>query len=427
MISKGKKIAASILSLSLICSVASGYASFATEAQTVQSDSGQAASDTQYIAPMPVTAFVFLDAPYKNLESVIGEGQKSYTKSNTGEKLSSIDYSQNWFGIEKKLNTSYIVEGENVSGIKVDMPLELTNEDILSSITKELGAPLQSNVSDYKASEIKASWLKYGVLYSLDAYSDSKTLSISLAKVENPSKYGLSQNSTVMSKKTADVTGDGKADTVTLMGQNFQDDFGKSIFMEHVVAVVEDSSTGKEIIVKPSESSDGGYQPDMELLDFDGDNTSDIFISAATGGSGGYTNYNLVTIKDSKPIILVSYDIYSGYNMELDFEGSFKDGYKASVTVSQTGKTYDIDLSERKDVYEGYEYKDNKLQREVPIMQGALYLEPVDTDSDGTYEFAAQQSIKGTCNADTIALVKSTWSVKGGDLKLITSDVEDLK
>ena len=160
------------------------------------------------------------------------------------------------------------------------------------------------------------------------------------------------------------------------MGQNFQDDFGKSIFMEHVVAVVEDSSTGKEIIVKPSESSDGGYEPDMELLDFD---------------------------------------------------GSFKDGYKASVTVSQTGKTYDIDLSERKDVYEGYEYKDNKLQREVPIMQGALYLEPVDTDSDGTYEFAAQQSVKGTCNADTIALVKSIWSVNGGDLKLLNSDIEDLK
>ena len=431
MISKGKKIAASILSLTLIASVASGYASFASEAQTVQINSGQTASDTQYvppIPPMPVTAFVFLDAPYKNLESVIGEGQKSYAKSSDGEKLSSIDYSQNWFGIETKLSTSYIIEGENVSSIKVEMPLELKNEDILSSITKELGTPLTSNASkENSVADIKASWLKYGVLYSLDTSSDSKTLSISLAKVENPSKYGLSQNTTVMSKKTADVTGDGKADNITLMGQNFQDDFGKSIFMEHIVAVIEDSATGKEIIVKPSEKSDGGYEPDMELLDFDGDNAADIFISAATGGSGGYTNYNLMTIKDSNPVVLVGYDIVSGSGIGLDFEGSFKDGYKASLTVTQTGNTYDIDLSDRKDVYEGYEYKGDKLQKQVHVMQGAVHIEPVDIDGDGTYEFAATQSIKGTCNADTIALAKSTWSVKDENIKLMDSDVEDLK
>ncbi len=427
MISKEKKIAASILSLTLIGSVASGYASFATEAQTFQTDSAQSASDAQYvppIPPMPVTAFVVLDAPYQNLESLAGEGQKSYTQNGGIENLSSISYSQNWFGIESALNTIYIVEDENVSGIKVEMPLELENEDILSSITKELGSPLESNALYNKTPEdINASWLKYGVMYSLDASSDSKTLSISLAKVENPSKYELSQNTTVMSQQAADVTGDGKPDTVTLIGQTFEDDFGKSLFMEHIVAVIEDSATGKEIIVKPSEDSDGGYEPDMELLDFDGDNTADIFISASTGGSGGFTEYNLISIKGSKPLVLADSD----RDFALDFEGSYKDGYKASVTVTQTGNIYEVDLSEKKDAYEGYEYKGGKLQREVPVMEGAVHIEPVDADGDGTYEFAAQQSVKGTCNADSIAIVKSTWSVNDGNIQLIDSDVEDLK
>lgn len=62
----------------------------------------------------------------------------------------------------------------------------------------------------------------------------------------------------------------------------------------------------------------------------------------------------------------------------------------------------------------------------IGLKQNVNYLTPVDIDNDGVYELKGLQTIKGTCNADSIATATSLGQLTGNQWKLLEADVKKL-
>ena len=122
------------------------------------------------------------------------------------------------------------------------------------------------------------------VLFTGQALAATNTSSSSLAP----------KGMQLLSQKTADVTGDNKADTVYLYGKKADKN---SPYVSDLTIKVTDGSTKKTITI---DVKDGGYEPKLSLQDFTYDKAKEIMVTADTGGSGGYQTNRIYTIKGQK-------------------------------------------------------------------------------------------------------------------------------
>ena len=151
-----------------------------------------------------------------------------------------------------------------------------------------------------------------------------------------------------------------------------------------------------------------------------------------TGGSGGITNY-IYSLKDDKPQIIFDSDKTS-----VKIYGEFIENYKAKIHAEDPKDAMSItaivDLKENKDMYDELGiYKDGKLpnledtsSNANELMTYQLYglIKAVDTNDDGIMELEAYQSVKGCCNADTIAHIITLWKWENGEWNLHRISVE---
>jgi hypothetical protein len=220
------------------------------------------------------------------------------------------------------------------------------------------------------------------------------------------------EKTATISEEKVDVTGDGKIDLIYVKGVPFEEgaQFLKSIFLKIK------ASNGETYKIQ----LEGGYDPATTYRDLNHDGVKDIFISVPTGGSGGLSNFYLYTLKDFIVKDLTVPD-------PLAISSQFEDGYKASMTIEETGQSYSFDLSDRKEDYERLGlYKDGKLNEPTELMvlpYGTL--KPVIV-KDNLYGLTGSQRINGAYNADGIALVESTWFYENDKWNLINTRVKSL-
>jgi hypothetical protein len=228
----------------------------------------------------------------------------------------------------------------------------------------------------------------------------------------------LPKDSVVLQKATADVTGDGIKDNIILAGRKFDT---SSPYMKNIFLLV--NST---LIEFPKET-DGGYDPKFLLKDFTGDKIPEIYVSTATGGSGGIMYYHIYSLKGGNSKLLFS----PVKNSPLTIEGAFQPNYKVKFTVKQTNKAYSFDFTERKSTYDDPNiklYKNGKLLKHVDLsIDDYGLVTPVDVDKDGIYELKGIQRIWGVAHVDTLAEVTSTWKLVTGSWKLIKVEVTKIK
>ncbi|MGZ9585887.1 hypothetical protein [Paenibacillus marinisediminis] len=110
--------------------------------------------------------------------------------------------------------------------------------------------------------------------------------------------YKLPSNMHKLEQKQIDVTGDKKADVITLYGQKEKK---SDTYNDELLLTIKDSKTKKTISVP---LHDGGYSPKLMVPDLTRDKVADIMVTADTGGSGGYTTSHIYTLKNSKPVEL---------------------------------------------------------------------------------------------------------------------------
>jgi hypothetical protein len=224
---------------------------------------------------------------------------------------------------------------------------------------------------------------------------------------------GESREKTVtLKEEKVDVTGDGKKDIVYVKGVPY----GKGAqFLKKIYLKIQ-ASNGEIYKIE----LDGGYDPSTEYKDLNHDSVKDIFITLPTGGSGGLSNFYLYTLKDFKVANLTVPE-------PLSANSQFEDGYKASVSLVETGQSYSFDLSDRKKDYDQLGlYQNGKLNEPTElIMLPFGTLKPIKLKGD-QYGLAGSQRINGAYNADGLANLESCWLYKDGKWKLLNASVADL-
>lgn len=207
-----------------------------------------------------------------------------------------------------------------------------------------------------------------------------------------------------ISKKAADITGDGMNDTIYLKALPYQDkhSFLKKIFIEiH-------ASNNKNYKI-PLES---GISPSLKLVDLNHDGIQDLFVSTQTGGSEGISSNYVYTVKN---FIISDLKVPE----PLEIESRFENGYKAQIKVNETNKTYLFSLNDRKSYYEklGLYYK-GKLNEPTELNVNPYSLMQPTLYKGDEMGIKAVQRITGAANADTIAYVESFWYYMDGKWKL---------
>ncbi|WNR44449.1 hypothetical protein [Paenibacillus roseipurpureus] len=202
-----------------------------------------------------------------------------------------------------------------------------------------------------------------------------------------------------------DVTGDGQFEVVSLVG--WQSDPNTAYFDKLFIAIV-GQNQAQVVIPLP-----GGYNPKMDFCDFIHDGMPQIYVTSDTGGSGGYTTNHIYSLKNNVPTAIPMPG-------PLHADATFKKNYKVKMKIQETGKSFTLDIADRKEAYEQFGiYSHGKVVKPIIVnVDDYSQLKPVDVDLDGFCELKGVQRITGIANADTLGYVTSVWKWKGNAWKL---------
>ena len=202
-----------------------------------------------------------------------------------------------------------------------------------------------------------------------------------------------------------DVTGDGKFEIVSLVG--LKSDMNSPYYDKLFISVV---GQGQAQVVIPLE---GGYNPRMDFCDFIHDKLPQIYVTSDTGGSGGFTSNYIYSLKNNVPTAIPMPE-------PLHVKATFKNNYKVKMKIEETGKSFTLDIADRKDAYEQFGiYNQGKIVKPIIVNVDAYsLLKPVDVDRDGFCELKGVQRITGIANSDTLGYVTSVWRWHKGKWQL---------
>ncbi|MTI67041.1 MAG: VCBS repeat-containing protein [Firmicutes bacterium] len=220
-------------------------------------------------------------------------------------------------------------------------------------------------------------------------------------------------NNVIADFKIGDVNGDKIPDYIYLTGKKEID----SNFIYNLKLTVKDGFSGK-CNIYPLEF-DGGYNPQIFLGDFNNMNVNDIFLSIPTGGSGGYIYYYLFSYLNNNLFPLFD---DKKFNKGLNFDINYENNYKVRVSNDSLDKTFIIDVSNKKDLYEELNIYDDNGMLIKPTKGTILYLGglfPIQYSLDNSFELLAKQRIIGISNADTLGYVNSLWKYKDKKMHLL--------
>jgi hypothetical protein len=232
---------------------------------------------------------------------------------------------------------------------------------------------------------------------------------MSLTAITGVNAIDKKAKTVTISTYESDITGDSMKENISLKGVPYEDD---EHYLQNIYIAV--STVNDKKYTLPLES---GTKALLQLVDINQDGIKDLFANVLTGGSGGITNSYLYTLKNESKTELPLPD-------PLEMDSTFENGYKAKVTIKETGKTYMFDLKDRKKYYKklGLFYK-GKLNEPTELTVNSFStLKPIRL-TDGEIGLKGVQRITGIANADTIASVVSIWDLVDGKWILMNTNV----
>lgn len=221
-----------------------------------------------------------------------------------------------------------------------------------------------------------------------------------------------------------DVTGDGICDVVFLIGEKYAPD--SYYLKEHRIALIDGASLAETTLSLGADS--GGYEGELTLGKVSTTKAQDILVGLPTGGSGGITNYYLISCAEGKPTILAGPDVLTE---GLHFQVSLMDDFIVSVKNGELDKIYLLDLKELpssedtlSEVYKDiYSASGKLLKPEGGFVDPSSMVELGDIDGDGISELIGYHSIWVVYHANSIGIARPLWKWVDNELKLVSLDV----
>ncbi len=215
-----------------------------------------------------------------------------------------------------------------------------------------------------------------------------------------------------------DVTGDKKADTLYVIGDRFEK---TDIYYEQFYYFLIDGKSGKRTFTKLDNLggvAGWGLIPNVELVNLNDDGLKDVQFSSYSGGTGGFTYYNVATFKGGKYAQLLGQMDLQGIGVT----GKYVDGFKAEMQCEGIDRKWYLDLNFQKDML---------LDQKIYDKSGKL-LSPVEPWSGPFVNLAivdgylsGDQAIKGIANADYLSNLNITYHYEKGKLVLTSIMLEN--
>ncbi len=350
-------------------------------------------------------------------------GKKIVLNIQSGHKSNAIQYQENWFDLGK-VNAKYLFIHNKVTQINLTFPTTLQRDSAVKIISNFLGGDPYSKNTFLKDAKPKfsAHWVTGSVSYTLNDCTDSLTMNVKPLMLNNYDKYKLPVGTYVIQRLYLDVTGDGVADEISLVGHRYD---LKTFFYDKLYLILYDGKTKEEKVTGLPKEYAGSYDPVIQPANFTNKKFSEIFYCGATGGSGGIINYLIYSFKNSEPVLLFSPDS----SHLLHITGRFENNYLAKVYLKESGKSFDLSLLHVKNNLDELNYyKSGKLIKNGDVWINSYgMMEVRNSNKDGLYELYGTQAIKGVANYMTIGFAYSTWRYNGNKFLLVDTKVTGIK
>ncbi len=224
----------------------------------------------------------------------------------------------------------------------------------------------------------------------------------------------LGDNAYVVQILNVDLNKDKKNERVYLVGNQTGKD--EPIYYEKLTYVIQDGKTRKKLVQTLKNNGEylHGMAPEIEVVDLNKDGQKDIFLRVFIGAN--YICYDASTIKNGK---LISYLTPNDFN-KITISGEFADNYIVKLNSKELKKSWTIDVSNNKNIYEGsiYDSKGNVLQSELTGINPDYV-----TIDQKTQTILVDKYIAGNCNGDNIGTIsflmnyeKGKWIIKNPTL-----------
>ncbi len=201
--------------------------------------------------------------------------------------------------------------------------------------------------------------------------------------------------------KIGDVNGDLVLDIVYLTGDIVEG----NPYYQNIKIIIEDGRTRYRYTVPLPPPYNIGADPWIFLGGFTNDKAQDIFVPLPLNNR---TVYYIVSFLNNRPIFILTPDIYpENYEMlskELDFSVIYRDFYKVDITSPKLNQTITLDVSNRKQEYEGVIYnKDSTLIKPFKgFVTYSPFLYPVKSNGNEPLRLMAMDDIAGTSHVDSL-------------------------
>lgn len=164
-----------------------------------------------------------------------------------------------------------------------------------------------------------------------------------------------------------------------------------------------------------------GIEPKLIFKDMNQDSVKDIFIAISSKDYDKAATYNIYTLKDDNLNRMI---LPEG----MPVTAQFKNEYKASIQINQTGQTFVIDLNKQKKRYDQQGIYQNGLLNEPTelMVSGLNTLKPVRL-RDLSIGLKGRQLISDGYNDELIGYVDSTWKWSNNHWELQNTIVKQVK
>lgn len=159
-----------------------------------------------------------------------------------------------------------------------------------------------------------------------------------------------------------------------------------------------------------------GYNMQIFVADFTGDNKSEIMVRGGFGGSGGFEIAVIYKYEDQKLIEIFNQD---QVNQNNPCTAKYKDNYKVHVNCDE--KKYSIDISSRSKEYleQIYTPKGTVKPGYEPYIDSPNAIYPIKQVYNDAYQLLIQQRIVGIANADTLGVIETLASLINSKFEVI--------